>query len=237
MPVIIEVLEPTAAAAIKSAFNYFEAVDKKFSTYKPDSEVSLLNAGKISAQQASPEFAEVLSLAELTKQQTNGYFDIYRNGQCDPSGLVKGWAIRNAAEILSNSGFNNFYVDAGGDIQASGHNSEGKKWTVGIRNPFNREQIVKVLQIEDRGVATSGTYIRGEHIYNPKTGVPANEIASLTVIGPDVYEADRFATAAFAMGKSGIAFLERLPGFEAYMIGHDGTATLTSGLDQYFQLI
>ncbi len=67
-------------------------------------------------------------------------------------------------------------------------------------------EIVKVLAISDRGVATSGTYIRGQHIYNPVTGgLPDPEIVSITVIGPDIYEADCYATAAFAMGRKGSA--------------------------------
>ena len=82
-------------------------------------------------------------------------------------------------------------------------------------------------------MATSGTYLRGEHIYNPKNNQPASEIISLTVIGSNVYEADRFATGAFAMGQAGIQFIEALPGFEGYMIDHRGTATMTSGFTGY----
>jgi thiamine biosynthesis lipoprotein len=82
---------------------------------------------------------------------------------------------------------------------------------VGIRNPFNRAEHVKALSVTDRGVATSGTAIRGQHIYNPyHPNQPITEIISMTVIGPDVYEADRFATAAFAMGRMGVAFIAGL---------------------------
>lgn len=56
---------------------------------------------------------------------------------------------------------------------------------------------------------------------------------SVTVIGPNIYEADRFATAAFAMGRKGIQFIERLPWFEGYMIDAQARATLTSGLERY----
>jgi thiamine biosynthesis lipoprotein len=59
---------------------------------------------------------------------------------------------------------------------------------------------------------------------------------SITVIGPDVLEADRFATAAFAMGKGGIAFIENLPGFEGYAIDAQGIATMTSGFGAYTAL-
>ncbi len=53
------------------------------------------------------------------------------------------------------------------------------------------------------------------------------------MIGPNVYEADRFATAAFAMGRTGISFLENMPNFEGYMIDSEGRATMTSGFANY----
>jgi thiamine biosynthesis lipoprotein len=60
-----------------------------------------------------------------------------------------------------------------------------------------------------------------------------DEIVSLTVIGPDVLEADRFATGAFAMGRAGIHFLGRMPGLEGYVVDSVGRATLTSGFGAY----
>ena len=147
---------------------------------------------------------------------------------------MKGWAIWRAAKLIETRGFKNFYVDAGGDVQVSGKNAQGEPWSIGIRNPFNRDEIVKVLQPDGRGVATSGTYIRGKHIYDPRSGEPVEtDILSLTVVGPDIYEADRFATAAFAMGKEGIKFIENLEGFEGYLIDKDGLATMTSGFEKY----
>ncbi len=130
-------------------------------------------------------------------------------------------------------GYKNYFLDVGGDIQSSGIDAQGKEWTIGIRNPFNLEKIVKVLRPQGRGVATSGTYIRGQHIYNPhQPAQELKEVVSLTVIGPDIYEADRFATAAFAMGKDGIVFIEQLPGFEGYSIDSSGVATMTSGFER-----
>lgn len=176
----------------------------------------------------------VLDLCETTKKQTSGYFNIFHNGKIDPSGLVKGWAIQNAANILRKEEFTDFYISAGGDIEVSGRNFLNEKWTVGIRNPFDVSQIVKVLAVSDVGVATSGIYERGLHIYNPKNKeAPVSEIVSLTVIGANVYEADRFATAAFAMGKKGIGFIEKLKGLEAYMIDKNKTAVYTSGFEKY----
>jgi thiamine biosynthesis lipoprotein len=83
-------------------------------------------------------------------------------------------------------------------------------------------------------VATSGTYERGQHIYNPhQANQTIDDIISLTIIGPNIYEADRLATAAFAMGKAGINFVETWPDCEGYLIDAGGLATMTSGFDTY----
>ena len=131
-------------------------------------------------------------------------------------------------------GYTNFYVEAGGDIQTHGVNSEGKPWRVGIRNPFNTKEVVKVLSASGEGVATSGTYLRGKHIYDPHEKKPVEgDVLSLTVVADDVYEADRYATAAFAMGKKGVDFIERLSGCEGYFINNKGIATMTSGFARF----
>ncbi len=234
MPITVEIVDPGATQAdLERVFAYFTAIDERFSTYKPTSEVSRMNRGELTPNDLSDDLRTILALGEQTKRETGGYFDMWRDGVCDPSGIVKGWAIRNAAQLLADAGWRDFYVDAGGDIQASGL-KRGQPWRVGIRNPFNRTENVKILALTDCGVATSGTAVRGQHIYNPhRPGEPVRDIVSLTVIGPDVYEADRFATAAFAMGTRGIAFIQELTGLEGYMIDVCARATFTRGFERY----
>ncbi|MDE1919130.1 MAG: FAD:protein FMN transferase [Patescibacteria group bacterium] len=235
MPIEIEIVDPHAREALEAAFAYLVAVDERFSTYKESSEISRINRGEIKESAMSPEMREVFALAEKTKKETNGYFDMRRpDGFLDPSGIVKGWAILNTAALIRRAGHENYFVNAGGDIAMGGVNAEGKDWSVGIRSPFSINEVVKVIYPRGKGVATSGSYIRGAHIYNPRTPKQElKEIVSITVIGPDVLEADRFATAAFAMGKAGIAFIENLPGFEGYAIDARGTATMTSDFSSY----
>jgi thiamine biosynthesis lipoprotein len=235
MPVTLEVVDHTATEELfDSIFAYFAYIDEKFSTYQENSEISMINRHELALEETSQDMKTVLALAEQFRLETNGYFNVISNGVRDPSGVVKGWAISNAAEMIRQEGYTNFYVEAGGDIQAFGKNSQGQNWRVGIRNPFNMHEIVKVLSISDLGVATSGTYIRGHHIYNPKNeGQLTTEIVSLTVIGPDICTADSYATAAFAMGIEGIAFIENLDGFEGYMIDKERWATYTSGFMRY----
>lgn len=236
MPIIVDVADERAGKDdLEAVFSYFEYVDRTFSTYKEESEISRINRGELPRSEWSADMREVFALSEETKRQTGGFFDIMKDkgGAADPSGLVKGWAVRNAAALLRKRGFRDFFVEAGGDIEAAGRKG-GRAWRIGIQDPRDAKRIVKTVCLSDRGIATSGNYIRGDHIWNPHApGVPISGIVSLTVIGPDVYEADRFATAAFAMGKAGIRFLERLTGFEAYLIAEDGIATMTSGFEKY----
>ena len=236
MPITIDVVgSKDDKATIEATFTYFDGVDRRFSTYKDDSEISAINQGRLCEADYSAEMREVLKLAEQTRRETDGYFDIRTSaGTLDPSGVVKGWAIRNAAKLVAEHGARDYYVDAGGDIQSSGLNPEGKEWRVGIRNPFDQAQIIKVLEPRGKGVATSGTYVRGQHIYDPHArGTTIEEIVSLTVIGPDVLEADRFATAAFAMGRAGIGFIQQMPDLEGYLVDRNGRATFTSGFEGY----
>ena len=245
MPITLEIVEPCAPDLIDRAFDYLAAVDRRFSTYRPDSEISAINQGRLAADGYSPAMLEVLSLAEKTRWESRGFFDIRRpDGALDPSGIVKGWAIRNAAEIVQRAGVGDFFIEAGGDIQSRGKNASGLDWSVGIRNPFKADEIIKIVYPRGHGVATSGTYVRGQHIYippgigdyiSPGIGDPVTEIVSLTVIGSDVLEADRFATAAFAMGREGILFLEQAPGLEGYVVDRNGRATPTSGFGAFCQ--
>jgi len=238
MPITIEIVDAEGPAVIERAFDYLAAVDQRFSTYKPDSEITAINEGRIAVENCSEEMHEVFALAEATRWETLGFFNIRRpDGLIDPSGIVKGWAIANTAHLLSAAGMKNFFVDAGGDIQPKGHNAEGTEWRAGIRNPFNPAEIVKTIYPKGRGVATSGTYVRGQHIYDPHdTEHVLEEVVSLTVVGPNVLEADRFATAAFAMGSEGIKFIEAQPDLEGYLIDKAGIATMTSGFEALTKL-
>ncbi len=235
MPVTVAISGVSDRSLVDQVFVWFEAVDRRFSTWRTDSEISDINAGRHPECAWSGEMREVLALCDRTRRESDGYFDARTpNGTIDPSGVVKGWAIRKAAAIIERAGERNYYVDAGGDIQSAGLSASGRPWRVGVQSPFDRSEIVKIVEPRGRGVATSGSYVRGRHIYVP--GSPdrtVDDVVSLTVIGPDVLEADRFATAAFAMGGDGIAFIERTPGLEGFQVMSDRTAVATTGFAEF----
>jgi len=239
MTITIEVVDHTVIKRdIEDMFDYFKAVDEQFSTYKETSEITAINKKNLPFEQYSKKMKEVFVLSEQTRRETGGYFDIKKpDNSYDPSGLVKGWCLHNVACLLREKGFKHFLVDAGGDTEISGFNAEEKKWAIGIRNPFNPEKkIIKVVYLSDKGIATSGTYARGQHIYNPlQSGQLLEDVVSLTVIGPNIYESDRFATAGFAMGRRGIEFIDSLPDLEGYMVDAKGVATMTQMFGNYTQ--
>lgn len=238
-PVIIEIINKEAKQKFfDEVFNYFKYVDEKFSTYKENSEITAINNKKIKEENMSKDMQLIFKLSEETKKLTNGYFDIITpKGKYDPSGIVKGWSIFNASKILKNYGIKNFCIEAGGDIETFGKNEKKEIWCIGIQNPFSeKREVIKKVYLSGKGIATSGSYVRGRHIYNPKDKYDnLEDIVSLTIIGPNIFEADRYATAIYAMGQKGISFIEKLDGFEGYFIDKNGIATMTKGFNNYIK--
>jgi thiamine biosynthesis lipoprotein len=229
MPVTIDLRD--GDRGVEAAFAELRRIDAEFSPFGPDSAVQRINDGRLRVEDATPEVAEVLARCDRYEAATDGFFSAWRGAVLDPSGFVKGWAIARACAILDAHGHRSYFVDAGGDVRTRGENGSGAPWRIGIRHPVDHASIVRIVVGRDLAVATSGTYEKGWHIYDPHTGEPADELVSLTVVGPSIVEADVQATAAFAMGRRAIAYLEALPGCEAYAIGPDLRASWTSGFD------
>jgi FAD:protein FMN transferase len=129
----------------------------------------------------------------------------------DLGAVAKGLAIDIAARELQP--FENFAIDAGGDLYFGGHNAAGREWSVGIRHPRD-DSLIDTIHVSDVAVCTSGDYERhtraGHHLLDPRTGAQANAAASVTVLAPSAMVADTLATSAFVLGPiAGIALLER----------------------------
>lgn len=235
MPVTVDVRDPGATPdALDAVFAELTRIDELFSPFKPASAVSRINDGALAVRDAGPLVEEVLSLCRTFEGETGGYFTAWYAGRLEPSGLVKGWAIQRACDILDARGYRHYFVDAAGDCRARGDRDEtGAPWRVGIRHPVERDKVARVVLAHDLAVATSGTYEKGAHIVDPHTGKPATDLLSLTVVGPDIIAADVYATAAFAMGPRGLAFVELRSGYEAFAITPGLRTTRTSGFDAY----
>jgi thiamine biosynthesis lipoprotein len=217
---------------IAEVCDWLHEVDRRFSTYKAESEVSRLQRGEITLDDCSPDMRHVLDVCADLWRDTDGYFDAYAGGSLDPSGYVKGWSVEVASARLAAAGSTRHYINAGGDIRMRGGNPDGEPWRVGIRHPWEADKVSWVLAVTEGAVATSGTYERGHHVLNPRTGKPAHGLRSVTVVGADLSMADAYATAALAMGEAGIAWLAQraADGYQSAVVTDDGRAFSSADL-------
>jgi thiamine biosynthesis lipoprotein len=243
MPIGIDLRDVDLDPSIlNDAFAWLRQVDETFSTYKPESEMSRLNRGELRLDEADPEIRTVLQRCEQLRFQTAGYFDAraaFWQGAAhdriqdpspaamDPSGLVKGWAVDRAGELLDAAGARNYCINAGGDIRTRGAALPDTSWRIGILHPLQHDKVAAVVEANDLGIATSGTYARGEHIVDPYNPTPPQTVLSVTIVGPDLGTADAYATAAFAMGEEGPEWTTGLAGYEAMTILANETVLFT----------
>ncbi len=159
----------------------------------------------------------------------------------DVSGIAKGYAVDRAIQILKDEGIRNALVNAGGDVYALGASSEKRLWRIGIRHPRHTADLLGILELKDKAVATSGDYenffeVDGKrycHIMNARTGRPVEGVISVTIVADSTAEADALATAVFPLGaEEGMKLIESIEGVDGIIVTgeRDGDLeTLMSG--------
>lgn len=122
----------------------------------------------------------------------------------DLGAVAKGLAVDLAARELLE--YNDFAIEAGGDLYVHGHNLHGRLWQIGLRHPRQPDALLTTLAVSNLAVCTSGDYERrapagaGHHLIDARHGRSATSLASVTVIAPTTMAADALATAAFLLG-------------------------------------
>lgn len=220
---------PAVTAALRQAVAWLHHVDALFSTYRPDSAVSRLARGETTVERCPAEVGEVLRLCAEAERRTQGWFSTTPGGVLDPTGLVKGWAVERASDVLYAAGARNTCVNGGGDLQLRGGSAPGSPWRIGIADPARPGRLLTVVAGRDLAVATSGTAERGCHIVDPRTGRPARALLSATVTGPSLTWADVYATAAFAMGDAARGWIDRVEGYDVMTVSPAGDAWSNAG--------
>ena len=211
-------------AAVEGVKQFVYGVDEDFSTYKDGSFVSKLRRGEISIDECPADVKEVWGLCAIARDLTDGAFDPWAvAGGFDPSGYVKGWAADRVAQILMDAGCEHIQVNAAGDLTLRGGiNEKGAvgPWKIGVVNPDNRQEVLRIFEINDGAIATSGTYERGAHIFDPATGTIAIGAKSATVLGPDGGLTDALATALMVSGEDGAIWFSQpeLAEYSAWVI-------------------
>ena len=146
----------------------------------------------------------------------------------DLGGIAKGFAVDRAIAALKRKGITGALVAIAGDGYALGNQANGRAWRIGIRNPSAlEERIGDVLELSDKAYSTSGDYeqyieiggVRYAHIIDPRTGQPAHQAASVTIIADDSATADSLATAVSVLGaRDGLAAIAKVNGAAGLII-------------------
>ncbi len=127
----------------------------------------------------------------------------------DLGGIAKGYAVDLAADAVRKAGIKAGIVNLGGNLVCLEEPPPGKNnYTVGVRDPKKKDGICGTIEIRGCAVSTSGNYeryveIEGRtftHIMDPATGLPVENMLSVSVVAPDALSADVFSTAIFVKG-------------------------------------
>ena len=205
--------------AFVAARRILHRIDAVFSTYREHSPISRLRRGEINLDQAPPEVGEVLAICEDVRELTDGWFDPWAlPGGVDPTGVVKGWSVERALDELRAGGVDVATVNAGGDISTVGR-LQNELWHFGVQDPFNPSGIAAVVRVE-HSIATSGSYLRGAHLFDPKLRRMRSAVASSSVVGEDLGVADGLATALAVAGPGLLGRIESA-GYEGMVITTD----------------
>ncbi|MBF0571471.1 MAG: FAD:protein FMN transferase [Candidatus Omnitrophica bacterium] len=140
---------------------------------------------------------------------------------------ASGYFCDEVARILDAHQIRHFMVDGGGEIFCRGKNKGISPWRVGVQDPFDKAKICIDLELQDKGISTSGSYEKFStigtetfsHIIDPKTGYPQKGAASATVIAQSTQSANELSTALCVMGgQKGLEFVSSLKNVEALII-------------------
>jgi len=145
--------------------------------------------------------------------------------------IGKGYAADKAKKLLMSKGVVAGIINASGDMNTWGKQTNGEPWKVAITNPLDKNKAFALLPITNGAVVTSGNYekfvvfngVRYSHIIDPRTGYPATGIISATVFAPKAEMADALATSIFVMGMEiGLNRINQIPNVECIIIDEKG---------------
>jgi thiamine biosynthesis lipoprotein len=286
--IYVEVWHADAAqgqAGIEAVMAEMRRIDALMSHYKPDSQLSAINARAAKEPVVvDPELFELLNQSVHFSEVTEGAFDItyasvgylydyrkhvrptdaqiraalpgvnFRNllldekthsvrferpgMRIDLGGIAKGYAVDCGIEILQKRGVQHAVVTAGGDTRIIGDRF-GRPWVIGIRHPDDKDKMVTRIPLIDTAMSTSGDYerffdeggVRYHHIIDPKSGRSASKVRSATILGPTAMQTDGLSKTAFVLGpEKTLEIIERMPEFDAILVGPDGHVSYTKGL-------
>jgi len=155
-----------------------------------------------------------------------------KRSKLDLNAIAKGYGVDKTFNLLNQKGFNNIFVEIGGEVKCSGKNIKNKSWSIGIEDPSDdgnyEKKISAIISVPNGAIATSGNYrnivdLDGEilgHTINPQTGFPIQtDVLSVSVLSNSCMESDAWATALMAMNhQTGFALVENQSNIDAVWI-------------------
>ncbi|HSW61815.1 MAG TPA: FAD:protein FMN transferase [Dissulfurispiraceae bacterium] len=167
--------------------------------------------------------------------------------QMDLGGILKGYAADKATHILQKHGFLSGIVSVGGEVRAFGKKPDATPWIVGIQNPRQKgqsDEVIATIAVSDKALSTSGDYIRFfekdgsryHHLLNSRTGYPAEQCGSVTIVADDGVTADGFAK-VFILGPEKGLSIAKKAGFDALFIDCSGKIVMSDGLQTKITLL
>ena len=239
-----ELAQPEIENTIQQACDILHEADRTFSLYKTESPLSQLARGETRLADCPPVVAEIWDACDEWEKRTDGWFSAMTpQNTFDPSGIVKTWAAKRAAEFILQAGVTDFTMNAGGDVWLSDQLTSDQDWRIAISKPISIAAadagVLTVIDLKNtnfRAMATSGSAERGEHIWNPKGAGKAapKDLVQVSVVANDLVTADVWATAAFAAGDRGIGLLNAADGIEALFILANGDLAATDNFQALF---
>ena len=191
-------------------------------------------ADKIKTSVAKVGFQNI----ELSKENSSVFLKL--TGMKIGFGAIgKGYAADKAKELLIDKGVVAGIINASGDMNIWGKQSQDKEWQVAITDPMDKHKVFALLPINNGAVVTSGDYekyvtfndSRYAHIIDPRSGYPATGIISVTVFAPKAELADALATSVFVMGTEvGLNLIEQLPQVECIIIDDKGNIVTSKNI-------
>jgi FAD:protein FMN transferase len=221
--------EDTARAVEQTVLAEIWRLARVLSTRDPESEINRLD---FRTGVRSRALSDVLSAYDIWEQRTRGALSLRPEGprgSINVDALGKAYIIDRAVEAARRiSGVESILLNIGGDIRLTGSGCE-----VDVTNPatpFDNGEPLTQVWLEDEAIATSGTYARGAHLLDPRTGHSVSAISSATVIARDAVTANALATAACIEGpEAGMALIESTPHAEAILVTRAGVPLRSSG--------
>ena len=207
-------VSPELLYVLKKAQDFYIKTNGSFDvTVAPLVEVwkKAIRLNKVPTKAEIKKAKELVGFSNVYIDEDKSVVSFLKEGvKIDLGAIAKGYAVDRAIRKIRELRVKSCLIDAGGDIYCLG-NKEGDLWQVGIRHPRKKNEIMDIIKLESKAVATSGDYEqmfilndkRYSHIIDPKTGYPADKgIISVTVIAPYCLTADALATSIFVLGKN-----------------------------------